>query len=74
MRPSFYGYIYVCVESDGLKEDPFMYYSIPAVKMAEYLFQDVYVTILKELVHALKLDFLSWQNGIWGVFATNENY
>ncbi len=29
------------------KEDPFMYYSIPAVKKAEYLFQDVDVTILK---------------------------
>ncbi len=29
------------------KDDPFMYFSIPAVKKAEYLFQDVDVTILK---------------------------
>mmetsp|Transcript_30833 Transcript_30833/g.66067 ORF Transcript_30833/g.66067 Transcript_30833/m.66067 type:complete len:197 (+) Transcript_30833:214-804(+) len=33
---------------DSLKiEDPFMYYSIPAVKKAEYFCQDVNVTILK---------------------------
>mmetsp|Transcript_12815 Transcript_12815/g.27254 ORF Transcript_12815/g.27254 Transcript_12815/m.27254 type:complete len:126 (+) Transcript_12815:138-515(+) len=34
---------------DSLKiEDPFMYYSIPAVKKAEYFCQDVDVAILKE--------------------------